>query len=73
VRTASDAADGIRALLADPPELILSDVSMPYLDGMELLRAPALDALTGIPVISSPDATMTIPWSVLRSWEWMIT
>ena len=52
VRTASDAADGIRALLADPPELILSDVSMPYLDGMELLRALRSDALTRrIPVI----------------------
>lgn len=52
VRTASDAADGIRAILADPPELILSDVGMPYLDGMELLRALRSDALTrAIPVI----------------------
>ena len=52
VRTASDAADGIRAILADPPELILSDVGMPYLDGMELLRALRSDALTRkIPVI----------------------
>ena len=52
VRTAADAADGIRALLADPPELILSDVSMPYLDGVELLRALRSDALTRrIPVI----------------------
>ena len=52
VRTASDAADGIRAILADPPELILSDVGMPYLDGMELLRALRSDPLTRkIPVV----------------------
>ena len=52
VQTVSDAADGIRAILADPPELILSDIGMPYLDGVELLRALRSDALTRkIPVI----------------------
>lgn len=52
VRTAPDAADGIRAILAEPPELILSDVAMPYLDGIELLRALRSDPLTRrIPVI----------------------
>lgn len=52
VRTVSDAADGIRAILADPPDLILSDIAMPYLDGMELLRALRSEPLTRrIPVI----------------------
>lgn len=52
VRVASDAADGIRYILADKPDLILSDVGMPYLDGMELLRALRSDASTmRIPVI----------------------
>jgi len=52
VRTAADAADGIRSILNDPPDLILSDVAMPYLDGMELLRALRSDTLTtNIPVI----------------------
>lgn len=52
VRTAPDAADGIRAILAEPPDLILSDIAMPYLDGMELLRALRSDPMTRrIPVI----------------------
>ena len=52
VRTASDAADGIRYILAETPDLILSDIAMPYLDGMELLRALRSDTTTmRIPVI----------------------
>lgn len=52
VRAASDAAEGIRAILAEPPELILSDISMPYLDGLELLRVLRSDPMTKrIPVI----------------------
>ena len=52
VRAASDAADGIRYILAETPDLILSDIAMPYLDGMELLRALRSDPATiRIPVI----------------------
>ena len=52
VRVASDAADGIRYILAETPDLILSDIAMPYLDGMELLRALRSDPMTmRIPVI----------------------
>lgn len=52
VRVASDAADGIRAILAETPDLVLSDIAMPYLDGIELLRALRSDPMTmRIPVI----------------------
>ena len=52
VRVASDAAEGIRAILAETPDLVLSDIAMPYLDGMELLRALRSDPMTmRIPVI----------------------
>ena len=52
VRATSDAAEGIRAVLAERPDLILSDIAMPYLDGMELLRALRSDPMTmRIPVI----------------------
>ena len=52
VRVASDAADGIRYILAETPDLILSDIAMPSLDGMELLRALRSDPMTRrIPVI----------------------
>ena len=52
VRAAPDAAEGIRAILAQPPELIVSDISMPYLDGLELLGVLRSDPMTKrIPVI----------------------
>lgn len=52
VRAASDAADGIRYILAETPDLILSDIAMPYLDGMELLHALRSETTTmRIPVI----------------------
>ena len=39
VRTAADAAEGIRALLDSPPDLILLDLDLPFLSGFEVLEA----------------------------------
>jgi DNA-binding response OmpR family regulator len=52
VRIAEDGVDGGRALLADAPDLIISDVNMPFLDGFELLALLRADESTAaIPVI----------------------
>ena len=52
VQVADDGVTGGRALLAHPPDLIVSDVNMPFLDGFELLSLLHADAETAaIPVI----------------------
>ena len=52
VQVAEDAVTGGRALLAQTPDLIVSDVNMPFLDGFELLSLLRADAETAsIPVI----------------------
>lgn len=52
VQVAEDAVVGGRALLAEAPDLIISDVNMPFLDGFELLSLLRADPGTAaIPVI----------------------
>jgi len=52
VRIAEDGVTGGRALLEQTPDLIVSDVNMPFLDGFELLRLLRGDEETAsIPVI----------------------
>ena len=52
VQVAEDAVAGGRALLAQPPDLIVSDLNMPFLDGFELLSLLHSDPETAtIPVI----------------------
>jgi DNA-binding response OmpR family regulator len=52
VQVAEDAVTGGRALLAQTPDLIVSDVNMPFLDGFELLSLMRSDKSTAsIPVI----------------------
>jgi len=52
VRTAADPEEGLRAVLDDPPDLILLDLELPYLSGFEVLEALRADeASRGIPVI----------------------
>ena len=51
--TCAEAADGLEALdsiSAHPPDCILTDLTMPEMDGFELLRALREDRI-GIPVI----------------------
>lgn len=52
VRVAADATEAIRAILAGVPDLILSDVTLPYMDGFELLEVLRRDETTrSTPVI----------------------
>ncbi|ULH13903.1 ATP-binding protein (plasmid) [Deinococcus sp. KNUC1210] len=52
VEAVSDGVAALRSALADPPDLVLSDVMMPALDGFGLLQALRADELTRqIPVI----------------------
>jgi PAS domain S-box-containing protein len=52
VRTAADGAAGLELALADPPDLVLTDVMMPRLDGFGLLAALRADPATvDVPVV----------------------
>ena len=52
VQVAEDGVTGGRALLAQTPDLIVTDLNMPFLDGFELLSLLRSDAETAsIPVI----------------------
>ena len=58
VQEAEDAIEAGYAVLQRPPDLIICDVQMPYMDGLEFLAALKADPLTRrIPVafISSED------------------
>ncbi len=52
VEAVADGAEALRRIEADPPDLVLSDVMMPRLDGFDLLRAiRARPRLASLPVI----------------------
>jgi PAS domain S-box-containing protein len=52
VETAVDGADGLTRARALPPDLVLTDVMMPRMDGFELLKALQADPVTlGVPVV----------------------
>ena len=52
VLTAEDAALGLRAVITEAPDVILLDLTVPYLDGFEMIKALRNDPATkSIPVI----------------------
>lgn len=66
VVTASNGKEALERIAESRPDLVLSDVMMPVMDGLELLRAIKTDpALAGIPVVimsaGRPDPAMVDP------------
>jgi two-component system chemotaxis sensor kinase CheA len=52
VRTARDGREALATLTGDPPDLVVTDVDMPHLDGLELTRSIRADPrLAGLPVV----------------------
>jgi CheY-like chemotaxis protein len=52
VRTANEPGEAIRAILAEKPDLVVCDLKMPYLSGLELMEALRGDPSTGnIPLV----------------------
>ena len=52
VETAEDVIEGGKALLARPPDLVICDIGMPYMDGLELKALLKAETSTAaIPVI----------------------
>ena len=52
VHEANDGREALQKLLAEPVGLILSDINMPNMDGIELLSAlKALDSYKSVPVL----------------------
>ena len=52
ISTAVDGEDALHQAKADPPDLIISDVQMPYMNGLEFAKAISKNSLTShIPVV----------------------
>lgn len=65
VVVASDGAEGLKKALRDPPDLIITDLMMPVLDGkamIERLRADERTEQVPIIVVSAADASVREPF-----------
>lgn len=52
IEAAADAAIALRSIIKNPPDLIILDIEMPYMGGLEVLKALKSDPATGkLPVI----------------------
>ena len=63
VRCAADPAEGLRAVIESPPDLILLDVHMPYMSGLEVLKVIKSDPQSRhIPVVMLTSSTDDETW-----------
>jgi two-component system, cell cycle response regulator DivK len=67
VSVAADGAAGVRAALADPPDLVLMDIAMPVIDGLAAARQMrSHPELANTPLIAI-SATGTITLETIRA------
>jgi len=63
VRSAAEAATGLEMARADPPDLILLDISMPGMDGLEAARQIRADERLGrVPILVVTAHAMVGEW-----------
>ena len=60
VTTAADGADGLARWRADHPDLVLLDVMLPRLDGLEVLRAIRHEATTPVVMLTARADTVDV-------------
>ena len=52
VDTAEDGVDGLEQAIADPPDLVITDINMPRMDGFELIEAlRGKEGLRSLPIL----------------------
>jgi CheY-like chemotaxis protein len=63
---AANGAEGLKMVLAEKPDLVISDILMPNMDGYEFVTRMHAHAETAdVPVISTPPPTASA-----RPWRW---
>ncbi|HEY4752806.1 MAG TPA: response regulator, partial [Candidatus Limnocylindrales bacterium] len=60
VSTAADGVEGLERWRADRPDLVLLDVMLPRLDGLEVLRAIRREAMTPVVMLTARADTIDV-------------
>lgn len=70
VRTAASGAEALNVLQAEPADLIVSDISMPGMDGMALLKAILQGDPTQTVILMTAYGTIDVAVSAMKNGAW---